>query len=133
MVRRLALVAAVVCLAALPASAAKLASAPVGVAGVARITCGVTYLGAAEATVGVKIFNFGTPALDEELTLSATSPASWWRTTKCPATGCAASWCQITTPPDKPKAQFRASMCVESRTGTGDQAVFTPLVCVPVQ
>jgi len=133
MMRRLALLSAAVCLAALPASAAKLASAPVGVAGVARITCGVTYLGTAEATVGVKIFNLGTPVLDKEIKLSATVPASWWRTSGCPATGCSAPWCQVTTPTDKPKTQFRATMCVESRTGTGEEAVFTPLVCVPVQ
>jgi hypothetical protein len=121
-----------VCLAATPALAAKLTSAPVGIAGVARITCGVTYLGTAETVVGVKIFNISTMLLDEEITLSGEALASWWRTSKCPETGCSAPWCQITTD-KRPKTHFRATMCVESRTGTGDTAVYTPLVCVPVE
>jgi hypothetical protein len=131
MMRRLAVFAAVVCLATTPAMAAKLTSATTGIAGVARVTCGVTYRGTSETVVGIQIFNFATSLLDEELTLSAELPASWWRTSKCPETGCSAPWCQVTT--DLPKTQFRATMCVESQTGTGDAAVFTPLACVPVE
>ena len=45
MMRKLALLAAVVCLATTPAMAVKLTSATIGIAGVSRISCGVTYRG----------------------------------------------------------------------------------------
>jgi hypothetical protein len=129
--KRLALVAVVLCLATTPALAVKLTSATFGIAGVARVSCGVTYRGTEETVAGIKVFNLATELLNEEMTLSAESPASWWRTIKCPDTGCSAPWCEVTT--KLPKNQFRATMCVESRTGTGDTAVYTPLVCVPVE
>ena len=131
MMRRLALLAAVVCLAATPAMAVSLTSATFGIAGVARISCGVTYRGTAETAVGIQIFDLGTALLDNEFTLSAESPADWWRTSGCPETGCSAPWCQVTT--ELPKNQFRATMCVESKRGKDDAPVFTPLVCIPVE
>ena len=99
----------------------------------ARLTCGVTYLGTAETTVKVKLFNGATRLLNKELTLSAKAPASWWRSTGCPETGCEIPWCQVTTDAEQPKTQFRATLCVESQSGTGEQAVFTPRACVPVE
>jgi hypothetical protein len=131
MMRRLALLVVVVCLAATPAMAVTLTSATFGLAGVARISCGVTYRGTAETMVKIQIFDLAAELLNEESTLSAESPATWWQTPFCPKTGCIAPWCQVTT--DLPKSQFRATMCVESKRGKEDAPVYTPLVCVPVE
>ena len=113
MMRRLALLAAVVVLATTPAMAAKLTSATFGIAGVARVSCGVTYRGTAETVVGIQIFNLATSLLDKEAHPVGWLP-HWWRIAGCPEAGCGAPWCQVTT--DLPKTQFRATMCVESRT-----------------
>ena len=76
----------------------------------------------------VEIFNFDTPLLDPDSTLelSPDDPASAWRTRGCPEESCGSPWCQVTT--TAPKAQFRATMCIESE----DSGVFTPVACIPV-
>ena len=119
-------------LSAAPVEAAKLTSGTFWLEGnVDRISCGVTYRGTQPTTVLVEIFNFDTLLLDPDSTLdlSPDNPAGSWRARNCPEQGCSAPWCQVTT--IAPKAQFRATMCVEAEDDDDDD--FTPVACIPVE
>jgi hypothetical protein len=63
--------------------------------------------------------------------VSPDDPATWWRTASCPEDGCQVPWCKITVD-EAAKSKIRATMCLESESGEGEDVVYTLLTCVPV-
>ena len=123
MMRKLALLAAVVCLAATPAMAVSLTSATFGIAGVARISCGVTYRGTAETVVGIQIFDLAIELLDEDLTLSAESPATGGGPPCAPRPGVLPHGAG--SPPSCRKTSF-APPCASSRSAARKTRRYSP-------